>query len=375
MAKAYTPGLKVTSLTDHQVDRILPIAGEVKVAEGDHVEADTVVAETFMDGDITPLNVANLLGAQPGDVPSMMLKGEGEPVEKDEVIARNKGIFGMFKNECRSPATGTVQTVSATTGQIMIAGPPIPVQVKAYMPGRVSAVLPGEGVVVENRVALIQGIFGVGGETSGPIRIAVSSHDEELDAEAITDEMSGAIIIGGARVTAAAIERAREVGAAAVVSGGIDDSDLKRILGYDLGVAITGSEQLGVTVVVTEGFGEIGMARRTFELLSARAGREASVNGATQIRAGVMRPEILIPFVEGDPVDGETNQTESGVLELGTPIRVIRDPYFGEIGTVASLPEAPQVLGSGSKSRVLEVALESGDTVTVPRANVELIET
>ena len=275
----------------------------MKVAEGDHVEADTVVAETFMDGDITPLNVANLLGAQPGDVPSMMLKGEGEPVEKDEVIARNKGIFGMFKNECRSPATGTIQTVSATTGQIMIAGPPIPVQVKAYMPGRVSAVLPGEGVVVENRVALIQGIFGVGGETSGPIRIAVSSHDEELDAEAITDEMSGAIIIGGARVTAAAIERAREVGAAAVVSGGIDDSDLKRILGYDLGVAITERATRG------HGRRDRGLRRDRhgathLQLLSARAGREASVNGATNpSRRHAM--EILIPFVEGDPVDGE----------------------------------------------------------------------
>ena len=62
------------------------------------------------------------------------------------------------------------------------------------------------------------------------------------------------------------------------------------------------------------------------------------------------------------------------MLAIGTPIRVIRDPYFGAIGTVAALPEAPQVLGSGSKSRVLDVSLESGEVVTVPRANVELIE-
>jgi hypothetical protein len=31
------------------------------------------------------------------------------------------------------------------------------------------------------------------------------------------------------------------------------------------------------------------------------------------------------------------------------------------------------VLGSGSKARVLEVALADGQRVTVPRANVELI--
>ena len=79
-------------------------------------------------------------------------------------------------------------------------------------------------------------------------------------------------------------------GAAALVSGGIDDEDLKEFLGYDLGVAITGNEQLGLTVIVTEGFGEIAMAQRSFDLLHSHVGDVASVNGATQIRAGVMRP-------------------------------------------------------------------------------------
>jgi hypothetical protein len=55
-------------------------------------------------------------------------------------------------------------------------------------------------------------------------------------------------------------------------------------------------------------------------------------------------------------------------------VRIIRDPYFGLIGTVARLPPEPTVLGSGSKARVLEVKFDSGETVSVPRANVELIE-
>lgn len=375
MAKAYTPGLKVSSRTMHKAHRVLPIPGDVRISEGDVVDAETVVAETFMDGDITPLNVANLLAVQPGDVPAMMLKNEGDMVEKDEAIARSKGVFGMFKSECKSPASGTLETISKATGQVMIRGESIPVQVKAYLPGRVVEVLPDEGVIVENEVSLIQGIFGVGGETSGRIVMACSAHDEELGADSITEEMSGAIIVGGGRMTSDAIRKARDVGAAAVVSGGIDDADLKEILGYDLGVAITGSEQIGLTVIVTEGFGEIGMARRTFELLKSSEGRQASVNGATQIRAGVMRPEILIPVDGSDGTSrGGPGGSESGVLELGTAVRVIRDPYFGLIGTVAALPESPQVLGSGSKSRVLDVALESGETVTVPRANVELIE-
>ena len=59
--------------------------------------------------------------------------------------------------------------------------------------------------------------------------------------------------------------------------------------------AITGQEEKGITLVVTEGFGDLAMAERTFELLRGCAGMRASVNGATQIRAGVLRPEIIIP--------------------------------------------------------------------------------
>jgi hypothetical protein len=53
---------------------------------------------------------------------------------------------------------------------------------------------------------------------------------------------------------------------------------------------------------------------------------------------------------------------------------VIRDPYFGLIGTVRALPREPQTLESGSRARVLEVMFENGDSVIIPRANVELIE-
>ena len=62
------------------------------------------------------------------------------------------------------------------------------------------------------------------------------------------------------------------------------------------------------------------------------------------------------------------------MLEIGSLVRIIRDPHFGVIGTVANLPPEPQVLESGSKSRVLGVKLADGEQVTVPRANVELIE-
>jgi len=376
MAKAYTPGLKVSARTTHRSRRLLPIPGEVKIAAGDSVVASDVVAETFMEGDVVPMNVANRLGCSPADVPELMIKPVGSEVKKGEAIARSKGIFGMFKSEVPAEADGTIESISSTTGQLMLRGAAIPVQVKAYLSGKVVEVLPNEGCIIENDILMVQGIFGIGGETDGDIQVACQDHEQTLTPEMITSDMKDAVVLGGARMTVEALRKAIDVGAAAVVSGGIDDQDLKELLGKDLGVAITGSEQIGITVIVTEGFGDIAMAARTWRLLAEKAGRRASVNGATQIRAGVMRPEILVPLEAGEneeEVDPSLAH-EAGVLEIGTTVRVIRDPYFGLLGEVSALPAEPAVLGSGSKARVLEVRFPDGGTAVVPRANVELIE-
>lgn len=374
MAQAYTPGLKVSSRLRHRVRRLLPISGDVLVKQGDRVNAEDVVAQTFMPGDVVPINLSNVLSVPPGDVKECMLVKVGDEIAVDQPIARSKGLFGFFKSEYKSKSAGTLETVSDVTGQAIIRGAPLPVQVLAFLGGEVTEVLPGEGVVIEEDVSYVQGIFGIGGEAYGTLRPACAAPGDDLTPDKILPDMRGQIVVGGARMTGDAIRKVIEVGVAAVISGGMDDQDLKEILGYDLGVAVTGSEKVGATVIVTEGFGDIAMAERTFNLLKTRAGDLCAVNGATQIRAGVMRPEIVIP-VTSDASQTTPAEQVAGMLEVGSPVRVIRDPYFGQLGSVSNLPPEPQTLGSGSKARVLEVKLSNGEDVTVPRANVELIET
>ena len=373
MAVAYTPGLKVTNRVRHRTRRLLPIAGDVLVEVGQKVQARDVVAQTLMPGDIAPINLANLLSLPPGEVSECLLVEEGEKVEVGQPLARTKGIFGFFKNEYKVKVAGTLESVSKVTGQLIIRGEPLAVQVLAFLAGEVVEVLPKEGVAIEADVTYIQGIFGIGGEAYGKLKMACADPKEELTEELLTPEMKGHIVIGGARMTGDAVRKAIKLGISAVISGGMDDQDLKEILGYDLGVAVTGSETVGTTVIITEGFGEIAMADRTFQLFKSREGDEAAVIGATQIRAGVMRPEILIPL-SGEELNQETEPVHTdGALDVGSPVRIIRDPHFGLIGRVSGLPSEPQVLGSGSKARVLEVNLESGSNVLVPRANVEII--
>ena len=96
----------------------------------DRVDARQVVAETFMPGDITPLNLAKLLSMPPADVPDCMLKKEGDRIEAGEAIARTKGIFGKFRTEYKSETAGAIESISAVTGQVIVRGAPLAVQVK-----------------------------------------------------------------------------------------------------------------------------------------------------------------------------------------------------------------------------------------------------
>jgi hypothetical protein len=372
VSHSYTPGLRVTPHAVLQRERRLPLKGQVLVREGETVSPSTVVARTELPGNVQMLNLAVKLGLDPPRVPSAMLKAVGETVEKGDIVARAKSLFGLVQNQAEAPVRGSIESVSAVTGQLVLREPPIPVEVMAYVQGRVARVIPDEGVVVETHAAFLQGIFGVGGETHGAIDIVVDSPDQPVDAARLHEGHRGKVLVGGAYVSHAALMRARDVGACAFVVGGFDDRDLRQLLGKDLGVAITGSEDLGITLVLTEGFGHIRMAERTWSLLGAHRGQVASVSGATQIRAGVLRPEIVIPRPAGS---GEAAAAAGAGLDLGASLRVIRAPYFGRIGKVVELPAELHALESEAMVRVVTVQFtDGGDRATVPRANVERIE-
>ena len=374
MAQAYTPGLLVSRGCRWRCRRLLPLQGDVLVQVGDRVTAQDVVARTLLPGDAVPVNLAKRLGVSASELSHRMLRPLGETIHAGDALARTKGFFGFFQAEFPSPLSGTIESISKVTGQVILRGHPIAVQVVAYLAGTVIEVIPHEGVVLEADVALIQGIFGIGGEAFGTLCFVAKSPDDDLTEHVIQAEHRGRIVVGGRRITGEAVRKAIEMGVAAIVAGGIDDHDLRNILGYDLGVAVTGTEKLGITIIVTEGFGEIAMARRTFDLLAAHAGQQASVNGATQIRAGVMRPEIVIPLKEPLPADRIDVGRVAGALNVGSLVRVIREPYFGALGSVTGLPHEQVLLASESLARVVEVRLADGSEVIVPRANVELIE-
>jgi hypothetical protein len=141
-----------------------------------------------------------------------------------------------------------------------------------------------------------------------------------------------------------------------------------------LGVAITGSEDLVTSLIVTEGYGKIRMGSQTFDLLKEHNGKFASVNGATQIRAGVIRPEIVIPLKKDELKGDHINVDSSEGIQAGSLVRVIRAPYFGRMGKVVELPSELRKMESETMVRVAIIAID-GKNFEIPRANLEMVET
>ncbi len=373
MAHAYTPGLKSTEKAVITKERRLPLKGEVLVKKGDKVVAEQVVANTHLPGNVYPLNIANSLSIQADEVPKNMLKKVGDKIEKNEIIAESSGFFGLFKSQVKSPIKGSVESVSSVTGQVILREEPIPVEIKAYIDGEVTDIFPEEGVEVRTKATFIQGIFGMGGEVYGELKIVASSEDEIIEDKHITDNLKDKIIVCGALITMSAYKKAMSVGVRGVVTGGFNYNDIKSILGYEIGVAITGSEDISSTLVVTEGFGKMNMAPGTFALLKGHDGKKVSINGATQIRAGVIRPEVVVSLGESIAIEDLKEEEPSGVA-VGDGVRVIRAPYFGMLGKVTELPSELQKMESETMVRVLEVEFDDKSKAVVPRANIELIE-
>ncbi len=370
MSKSYTPGLKVLKHSKVNKERLLPLKGNVHVKINNKVESDTIVASTEIPGNVQMLNMVNKLNIDPKQVIDCMLLNVNDYVKKGQIIAQNKGLFGLFKTEVASPIDGQIINISKVTGQVVISEKPSPIEVDAYIPGKIDKVYDNEGVIVNSKGTFIQGIIGIGGEKKGIIKLLIDEPNQKLDSSLIDSSLKDNIIVCGSYIDYEIYQKAKKYGVKGIICGGVDYNTVSKILGYSLGVAITGTEDT-TTLIITEGFGSINMALKTFNLLKENDGKKASINGATQIRAGVLRPEIFIK--SEDSKKSKDFSEEDLIISEGSVVRIIREPYFGQLGKIISLPFELVEMKSETKVRVAEVEFDNKRREIIPRANLEVI--
>lgn len=381
MGDAYTPGLTVSHLVHISKVRELPLIGSVLASLGAYVSANDPVLMAELPGDLDIIRVADRMGLDHDVVKNCMKVSVGDTISKGQIICEARTFFGLINQTFISPVSGVVEFFTEINSHLGIRRAPRPLQMNAYLSGVVTEVVEGKSVTIETDAAMIQGIFGIGGESYGTIYpLPISANDvvsKELILKIASEsKLAGCILVGGATYTLDALREVANFGVCGIVMGSIDSETLSSYMGYEIGVSVTGDENIPCPIIITEGFGLLPISYRVMKLAESFLGCYASINGATQIRAGAMRPEVIIFHNENHANiknDGQIAKQPSLVLSVGSKIRIIRVPYFGKIGAVTELPQCPEEVESRAKVRVLRVALDGGDIVTVPRANVELI--
>lgn len=371
MAQAYTPALEISSGKTLRKIRELPLPGESLVRIGDVVRADTPVLSAELPGPIDIVRVADRLGLDPERVLEGMRVKVGDRVARQDLLCEVKSFFGWLTSSVVAPADGTVEFFTESNAHLGLRHPSSRFEVSAYIDGTVVEIEEKKSVTIETVGAIIQGIFGVGGERLGVVRVLDVRPDEAVSAEQLgnRESLRGKILIGGRSFSLPALRASADAGVVAAITGSIDAVTLREFVGHEIGVSITGDENVPLSMFITEGFGSLPMSARVLELARTLEGRRGSLSGATQVRAGAMRPELIVPTTG---IAGGVDTEIANVLDVGRRVRVIRVPYFGSFGTVIELPHAPEKVESGATVRVARVRLDDGRSVTVPRANVEL---
>jgi len=240
----------------------------LKCHEGDFVQKGQMIAQ-------------KTTGSSVNDLINSVIEGKSE--RHDGMTLERSGKHFSFK----SPATGYLKKIDYNTGDVTVQYKAKPFILKSFVNGEIIAVHKNISADIRINGSYAYCLIGFGGENFGKLKMADRYGDIS-----VTNE--GEIVIFTHPVTKQTLEFAAKNKVKGIIAPSINNRDWVEFSGHEIGVAITGKEEIGFTFMLTEGFGSKEMNKDYVEYFKANEGRTASINGRTRIRAGVIRPRILI---------------------------------------------------------------------------------
>lgn len=331
------------------VERHLPGPGKIMVRVGEEVTPDTVLGEAQISAGFRKVSLAQTLGVSPGSVEKILIKKPGEVVYKGEPLARAKKLLGLRSSVYLSPAEGVVEGVQ--DGEVTIRLVPSEVKLLAGFNGQVNEIKEGEGVTIKTIASRTKGVFGIGRERFGTIRLA-GKRDEFLLPQHLDAECVGKIVVGGALLTGDTIEKALAIGVKGIVTGGIN---FHETLGWAEG------SDVGISIVVTGGYGLHPIDEAIYKALGGHEGQYGSISGGSG--------EVLISG------SGEAKGKPAPLwkeLKLGDVVRVVAGADLGHSGPAEKISTEEVKLSSGISAKVVTFKGPGGDEIA-PWQNLEIV--
>ncbi|MCF7911961.1 MAG: glutamate mutase L [Candidatus Cloacimonetes bacterium] len=246
------------------------LKGYLKVREGDFVYTGDLLAACRLDR-------ANRMKAIMAD--KMSADKMADPVDRQADSAGYNSVL--------APATGSITDINLKKGTITIHYDKNPLKHYAGISGVIEQVIPQREVSIKYTGCKIHGVVGFGRQAIGKLIFCPSI-------DLIVSPQEDSILVLKEQIDFAGLKKIAELGYKGLVAPSIHYRQLTQFTGEDIGVALTGNENIPFPIVITQGFGNFPLPEEYFKFFQQKHGSHIFIDGHTQIRAGVIRPQIII---------------------------------------------------------------------------------
>ncbi|MEO8509943.1 MAG: hypothetical protein ABI534_01735 [Chloroflexota bacterium] len=322
------------------------------VVLGDEITPDGRVATRRRPGSARSVPIAGPLHATPAHAAGMLLHAPGTVLEAGDALARSpRG------REVLAPVAGLLLAYSLSDGTATLAPLGEEEEVVAHLRGRVERI-EETALSVGVTGARIVGVGGTGEAVHGPLVMGVRDPADELRASAIDVGATGRIVVGGSRASAETLTRARAMGVAGIVLGGVLDKELRDFIAIQRRRRELGGIGGTFGVLLVEGFGKVGLDPLVHAWFVEHEGHEASLFGDQH---------LLYVY------DADRPPLRRALPRVGDRVVIHRRPFQGQGGVLLEILDRPHVVPSGIATRVGLVRFADGRVAPVPLANVEAV--
>jgi uncharacterized protein (TIGR01319 family) len=289
-----------------------PVRG---IIENINYEAGTLILHEVQDYSEKPVKVkiSDRLGIKPSRMKGYLKVRKGDFVYTGDLLAACRldradktHIFMAVKfsadnmggsadkqtdsgnfNSILAPATGSITDMNLKKGTLTIHYDKKPLRHYAGISGVIEEIIPEREVRIKYTGSKIQGVVGFGRQATGKLIYSANI-------EAVQAPSENAILVLKEQVSLKDLKKIAELGYKGLVAPSIHYRQLTQFTGEDIGVALTGNESIPFPIVITQGFGNFPLPQEYIDFFQQKNGSHIFIDGHTQIRAGVIRPQIII---------------------------------------------------------------------------------
>lgn len=354
--------------------RSLQGKGQFNVKVGQQVTPEEIIGNSTSASGFRILDLAGELSVSAQEVNKYLTKNLGQRIYKGELVAFKKGGLFSPKTFVTTPTDGILEYLNHKTGELKISSFPKAVQLPAGVYGIVEKVDQERGqVVIRTQVSRVHGIIGLGRSRNGILHI-VGRKDDIVTKELIQAKYEESILLGGSSFSKETITACIALGINGFISGGISARDYKTMSGGNLVFPKKLENDIGISIIICEGFGTVPINSDIFDFLRTYEGRFVFIDGNKALVNLPSFSSSCLEKIKNTQLPPEEVETADAATELkiGLKVRIVGNSYLGEQGKLIRIDVSQTLLPSQVKCTIATVET-ARRKIQVPVANLEVI--